>query len=63
MAKSSIHIIAVKSNSELHNKRLKEYDYVRQELTPFNEMWEAESLSSARQRIQTTYEKNVGQKM
>lgn len=63
MAKSSIHIIAVKSNSELHNKRLKEYNYVRQELTPFNEMWEAESLSSARQRIQTTYEKNVGQKM
>ncbi|MDO4691211.1 MAG: hypothetical protein Q4A58_07960, partial [Fusobacterium sp.] len=63
MAKSSIHIIAVKTNSELHNKRLKEYDYVRQELTPFNEIWEQESLSCARQRIETTYEKNVGQKM
>lgn len=63
MAKSSIHIIAVKSNSELHNKRLKKYDYVREDLTHLNESWEIESLSSARQRIQTTYEKNVGQKM
>lgn len=57
MAKASIHIKGVKPNSEYHNKRLKDYNYVRKDLTPLNESWEAESISDARKRINSTYRK------
>lgn len=57
MAKSSIHIKGVKPNSEIHNKRLKDYNYVRKDLTPLNESWESESISDARKRINSTYRK------
>lgn len=63
MAISSIHINPVKANSEFHNKRLKEYDYVRKDLTPNNESWEAESLNEALKRINETYKKNTEQRM
>ena len=63
MAKSSIHIKGVKPNSEIHNKRLKEYNYVRKDLTPLNESWESESISDARKRINRTYRKVTGKKI
>lgn len=63
MAKSSIHIIPVKKNSEFHNKRLKEYDYVRKDLQHLNESWEAESISQALKRIKKSYEKSTGQRL
>lgn len=63
MAKSSIHIIPVKGSSEIHNKRLKEYDYVRSDLTHLNESWEGESLKSAKKRIAETYQNSTGQKI
>ena len=63
MAISSIHINPVKANSEFHNKRLKEYDYVRKDLTPNNESWEAESLNEALKRINETYKKNTEQRI
>lgn len=63
MAKSSIHIKGVKPNSEIHNKRLKEYNYVRKDLTPLNESWESESISDARKRINRTYREVTGKKI
>lgn len=63
MAISSIHINPVKANSEIHNKRLKEYDYVRKDLTPNNESWEKESISDARKRINKAYKESTGQKI
>lgn len=63
MAKASIHIIPIKENSEIHNKRLKDYDYVRKELSHLNESWESESLKEARQRIERNYKNSTGQKM
>ena len=63
MAKSSIHIKGVKPNSEIHNKRLKDYNYVRKDLTHLNESWEAESISDARKRINRTYRKVTGKKI
>lgn len=63
MAISSIHINPVKANSEIHNKRLKEYDYVRKDLTPLNESWEAESISNARKRINKAYKESTGQRI
>ena len=63
MAKSSIHIKPVKNNSEMHNKRLKDYDYVRKDLTHLNESWESESLTEARKRISREYRKTTGKKV
>lgn len=63
MAKASIHILPVKTTSEIHNKRLKDYDYVRKELSHLNESWEIENISSARKRIEENYQKSTGQKM
>ena len=33
MAKASIHINPIKSSSEIHNKRLKDFDYIRKDLS------------------------------
>lgn len=63
MAIASIHIIPIKANSEIHNKRLKDYDYVRKDLSHLNEAWEVESISMAMARIKEAYMKCTGQKM
>lgn len=63
MAKSCIHIEAVKITSEKHNRREVDYDYVRKDLTPLNESWEKESIASVRRRVEENYVKNTGQKM
>lgn len=63
MAKASIHIEPIKSSSEIHNKRLKEFDYVRKDLSEKNEMWEERSISEVRREVEEKYLRNVGQKM
>lgn len=63
MAKASIHINPIKSSSETHNKRLKEFDYIRQDLSKKNEMWEERSITEVRKEIEKKYLRNVGQKM
>lgn len=63
MAKASIHIEPIKSSSEIHNKRLKEFDYVRKDLSEKNEMWEERSISEVRREVEEKYLWNVGQKM
>lgn len=63
MAKASIHIEPIKSSSETHNKRLKEFDYIRKDLGIKNEKWEERSISEVRREIEEKYFRSVGQKM
>lgn len=63
MAKASIHIEPIKSSSETHNKRLKEFDYTRKDLSEKNEKWEERSISEVRREVEEKYLRNVGQKM
>lgn len=63
MAKASIHIEPIKSSSETHNKRLKEFDYIRKDLSEKNEKWEEKSISEVRREVEEKYLRNVGQKM
>ena len=43
MAATSIHIEAVKTGSEQHNKREKELDYVMKSRTHLNEYWQSDT--------------------
>lgn len=63
MAKASIHIEPIKSSSEVHNNRLKKFDYVREDLSEKNEKWEERGVSEVRREIEEKYFLNVGQKM
>lgn len=63
MAKASIHIEPIKSSSEIHNKRLKDFDYIRKDLSEKNEKWEERSISKVRREVEEKYLRNVGQKM
>lgn len=63
MKQTSINIQAVKGGSERHNLRLKDYDYVRKDLTPNNENWMAKSISEVYADVKERYERNVGKKM
>lgn len=64
MGKSSIHIKAVKSSSETHNLRLREFDYVRKDLTSENFNWGFENkLSEIRKDQEKLYLEKVGQRM
>lgn len=61
--KTSIHIEPVKPSSEAHNKRKKVLDYVRKELTKYNEYWECDTQSNRLALIKAKYEATVGQKI
>ena len=63
MAKASIHINPIKSSSEIHNKRLKDFDYIRKDLSEKNEIWEERSITEVRKEIEEKYFRSVGQKM
>lgn len=59
MAKTSIHIDPVKDGAVEHNKRQKELDYVRKELTHLNEVWDAPgftSIQAAKEEARRLYE-------
>jgi hypothetical protein len=63
---SSINIKPVKDNSQIHNERLGELNYVYSELTKDNETWkslENGEISSRLASISALYKKQVGQKM
>lgn len=63
MAKTSINIQPVKAGSEEHNLRIKQYDYVRQDLSYLNGAYIKERISPALERIKNNYQKSTGQKM
>jgi len=63
MAKTSIHIQPIRSGSEVHNRRTKELDYVRKDLTPLNESLSVSSVDERLEAVRKRYEETTGQKM
>lgn len=63
MAQTSIHIEAVKTSSEVHNKRLKALDYVRAELTKNNSYWESDTQKNRLADIKARYKAATGQQL
>lgn len=64
MAQTSIHLRPCKQSSEIHNKREKELDYVRKDLTHLNEWWSAvASLGERRSQISALVKEKTGRKM
>ncbi|MFC0262595.1 hypothetical protein [Fontibacter flavus] len=63
MAQASIHFEPVKPGSEVHNYRLKSFDYVRKDLSHLNESWASSTIPEIRADVNTRYLKSVGQKM
>lgn len=60
---TSIHVQPVKGGSEQHNKREKELDYVRHDLSNLNEYWEKDTQTDRLASIKAKYLKSTGQKM
>lgn len=63
MKQTSINIQPVKAGSEQHNKREKELDYVRPELSHLNRYWESDTQACRLEKIKATYTAHTGQKM
>lgn len=64
MAQTSIHLRPCKQSSEIHNKREKELDYVRTDLSQNNEWWSAvSSLGELRSDISAMVKEKTGRKM
>ncbi len=65
---TSINIQPLTNNSEVHNTRRKDLDYVNHELTHKNESWvdsryQGVSMARVRQNIEERYQSTVGQRM
>lgn len=60
---TSIHVQPVKGGSEQHNKREKELDYIRPELSHLNEYWEKDTQTARLDSIKSRYIDATGQKM
>ena len=60
---TSIHVQPVKGGSEQHNKREKELDYVRKDLSYLNEYWEKDTQTDRLENIKSRYLQSTGQKM
>lgn len=60
---TSIHVQPVKGGSEQHNKREKELDYVRTDLSHLNEYWEKDTQTNRLENIKSRYLMSTGQKM
>ncbi len=60
---TSIHIEPVKQGSEQHNRRQKELDYVRKDLTHKNESWEVDTVGHRLELIKEKYKKTTGQRL
>jgi len=63
MRKASVHFKPVKSTSEQHNYRRKEYDYVVTSRSKDNESWSEMTVRKKRLEIEKKYKDSVGQKM
>ena len=55
---TSIHVQPVKGGSEQHNKREKELDYIRPELSHLNEYWEKDTQTDRLENIKSRYFKS-----
>lgn len=63
MAQTSIHFQPVKGGSEEHNKRLKQLDYVRSELSNNNDYWQSDTQSARLAFIADNAKAKTGRKM
>jgi len=63
MQKTSIHIVPVKPGGETHNRREKELDYVRKELSHLNESWEIDTVDKRLASIRERYTATTGQRI
>lgn len=63
MAQTSINVQPVKGGSEQHNKREKELDYVRKDLSHKNEYWEADTQSSRLAFLKQNAKEKTGRTM
>ncbi len=61
--KTSINFKAVKSDSEAHNFRKKNFDYIRKELTDKNEYWQVDRIADRIQKIETYCKEKSGRKL
>ena len=61
--KTSIHISPVKAGCEQHNRREKELDYVRHELSHLNETWQEDTIENRMRLIRENYTRSTGQRM
>ena len=61
--KSSINFKPVKPNSQSHNERIGELDYVYSDLTNQNETWKTDEIHTRFKSIADLYKEKVGQKM
>lgn len=66
MAQTSIHIEPIKLSADVHNRRLKALDYVRTDLTPKNEHWQAigyQGVADELAKIKASYKRAKGRSM
>lgn len=63
MAATSIHIEAVKTGSEQHNKREKELDYVMKSRTHLNEYWQSDTQEQRLADIKQLVKEKTGRKL
>jgi len=61
--KTSIHISPVKAGCEQHNRREKELDYVRHDLSHLNETWQEDTIENRMRLIRENYTRSTGQRM
>ena len=61
--KSSINFKPVKSNSQRHNERIGELDYVYSDLSHQNETWKVDEINTRYNAISALYKEKVGQKI
>jgi len=63
MGKSSMNVQPVKGGSEVHNRRTKKLDYVREDLSHKNESWEQDSISNVLAQAKERAKEKTGRKM
>ncbi len=61
--KTSINFKAVKFDSEAHNFRYKNFDYIRKDLTPYNEYWQEDKIADRIQKIEAYCKEKSGRKL
>lgn len=60
---TSVNVQPVKGGSEEHNKREKQLDYVRKDLSHLNQYWESDTQANRLVNIKALYQSKTGQKM
>ena len=60
---TSVNVQPVKGGSEEHNKREKELEYVRKDLSHLNQYWENDTQANRLANIKALYQSKTGQKM